>query len=97
MGSYITFQADNIHVNISLKEKIMDDFFQTGWTSGDVVCKNCKHIIPHVSEYIDGAWVYNAKCAKGKRSTDGKLFTIPDRNTYTCPDFEQSLEVYDRG
>ena len=51
------------------------------------VCKNCKHIVPHVHEYIDGIWEYNAKCAKGKRTAAGKLFTIPDRNTYTCEDF----------
>ena len=51
------------------------------------VCKNCKHIVPHVHEYIENIWVYNAKCVKGKRSEGGKLFTIPDRNTYTCGDF----------
>ena len=52
------------------------------------VCVNCKHIIPHVTEYIDGIREYNARCAKGKRSTSGKLFTILDRYTYTCDDFE---------
>jgi len=51
------------------------------------VCKNCKHIVPHVHDYIENIWVYNAKCIKRKRSEGGKLFTIPDRNTYTCGDF----------
>ena len=61
------------------------------------VCVNCKHIIPHVTEFDkQGIKIYNAKCAKGRRSADGKLFTILDRYTYTCDDFEQSLEVYDR-
>ena len=52
------------------------------------VCKNCKHIIPHVHEYIENEWVYSAKCPKGKNK-DGKLLTIPDRNTYTCEHFEK--------
>ena len=51
------------------------------------VCINCKHIVPHVHEFINDVWEYNAKCAKGKRSANGKLFTIPDRNTYSCEDF----------
>ncbi len=51
------------------------------------VCKNCKHIVPHVHEFIDNVWKYNAKCIKGKRSVEGKLFTIPDRDTYNCEDF----------
>ena len=55
------------------------------------VCVNCKNIIPHVHEYIDGEWKYNAKCIKGKRSEGGKLFTIPDRNTYNCEDFEKKF------
>ena len=54
------------------------------------VCINCKHIIPHVHEFINDVWEYNAKCAKGKRSANGKLFTIPDRNTYSCDNFEES-------
>ena len=45
------------------------------------VCNNCKHIIPHVTEHIDGIKEYNAKCAKNK------LLTILDRYTYTCDDF----------
>ena len=53
------------------------------------VCKNCRHIIPHITEAIGGEWKYNAKCAKGKRSRDGKLFTLPDRETYFCEDFEK--------
>ena len=51
------------------------------------VCKKCKHIVPHVHEYIDGVWEENAKCVKGKRSDNGKLFTIPNKNTYNCEDF----------
>ena len=58
------------------------------------VCKVCKHIIPHVYEFIDDVWEYNARCAKGKRTSGGKLFTIPDRNTYTCDDFEKSTNVF---
>ena len=54
------------------------------------ICKNCKHIIPHVHEYIDDGWKYNAKCPKGK-DKNGKLFTIPDRDTYTCDSFKESL------
>ena len=54
------------------------------------VCKNCKHIIPHVHEYIDNEWKYSAKCSRGKRSGNGKLFTIPDRDVYTCEDFKIS-------
>lgn len=54
------------------------------------VCVNCKYIIPHVHEYIDGGWKYNAKCPK-KKNDNGKLFTIPDRNTYTCDNFKESL------
>jgi len=51
------------------------------------VCNNCKHIIPHVTEHIDGIKEYNANCTIGKRSADGKLFTILDKYTYTCKDF----------
>ena len=55
------------------------------------VCKNCKHIVPHVYEYIDDEWKHNAKCVKVCK--DGRLLTIPDRNTYTCEKFEESSNV----
>ena len=54
------------------------------------ICKNCRHIIPHIHEYIDWGWKYSAKCPK-KKDDDGRLFTIPDRNTYSCDSFEESL------
>ena len=50
----------------------------------DEVLEEC--VVPF-HEYIENIWVYNAKCVKRKRSEGGKLFTIPDRNTYTCGDF----------
>ena len=56
------------------------------------VCKNCKHIVPHVHEYIDGVWEYIAKCVKVCEGT--RLLTIPDRNTYTCEKFEKSTNVF---
>ena len=55
------------------------------------VCKNCKHIVPHVYEYIDDEWKHNAKC--DKRSEGGRLFTIPDRNTYTCKEFKKGEKL----
>ena len=57
------------------------------------VCKNCMHIVPHVHEYINGEWKYIAKCTK-ICGTDGRLFTIPDRNAYTCEKFEKSTNVF---
>ena len=54
------------------------------------ICKNCRYIIPHIHEYVDGGWKYSAKCPK-KTDDDGRLFTIPDRNTYSCDVFEESL------
>ena len=56
------------------------------------VCKNCKHIVPHVYEYIDDEWKHNAKCVKVCK--DGRLLTIPDRNTYTCEKFEEKTKVF---
>ena len=56
------------------------------------VCKNCKHIVPHVHEYIDGEWKYIAECVK--KTVGGRLFTIPDRNTFTCEKFEKSTNVF---
>ena len=56
------------------------------------VCKNCKHIVPHVHEFINDVWEYNAKCTKVCK--DGSLFTIPDRNTYTCEIFEETANVF---
>ena len=56
------------------------------------VCKNCKHIVPHVYEYIDDEWKYIAECVKN--TVGGRLFTIPDRNTYTCEKFEKSTNVF---
>ena len=72
----------------------MDDYLEEGWTNGDIVCKNCKHIVPHVHQYIDNEWVYSAKCVK--RSESGGLFTIPDRNTYTCEKFEKGSKFYEK-
>ena len=56
------------------------------------VCINCKHIVPHVHEFIDNEWKHNAKCVKICK--DGSLFTIPDRNTYTCEIFEEKAKVF---
>ena len=52
------------------------------------VCINCKFIIPHVHEYIDNEWKYNAKCSKRSNKETGKMLTIQDRNVYTCNDFK---------
>ena len=59
------------------------------------VCKNCIHIVPHVHEYIDNEWKYIAKCTK-ICGTDGRLFTIPDRNAYTCEKFEKGTYFYEK-
>ena len=58
------------------------------------VCKNCKHIVPHVHEYIDHEWKYSAKCVKVCEG--GRLLTIPDRNTYTCEKFEETANVFEK-
>tara|TARA_Y100000310_G_scaffold66387_1_gene61740 strand:+ start:3606 stop:3812 length:207 start_codon:yes stop_codon:yes gene_type:complete len=56
------------------------------------VCVNCKYIIPHVHEYIDNEWKHNAKCAKV--CMDGRLFTIPNKNTYNCKIYEEKAKVF---
>ena len=56
------------------------------------VCINCRHIVPHVHEYIDNEWKYIAKCVKVCEGT--RLLTIHDKNTYTCEKFEEKAKVF---
>ena len=56
------------------------------------VCVNCKHIVPHVHGYIDNEWKHNAKCTEV--CVNGRLFTIPNKNTYNCEKYEEKANVF---